>query len=112
MKELIYIVTWCLVTIVPQTTLMNPADKYDEFGREVYNPISLVKHYDCNHVKTFDNLDSAMLFYNNALNEGSNFYDMGQIKIERVNIDSMDADLYDMLRQIRSEQSDLFHLNN
>jgi len=105
MKELIYIVTWCLTSMTISPTLLSTAERYDEFGREIFNPMVLKRSYDCNHAETFTDRDSAMAFYERARNEVSGYNGLfDEEGVVNVELDSMDLGLYELLRDIRSEQ--------
>ena len=104
MKELIYIVTWCLVSWNPTVTLLHESEKYDEFGREIYNPIMLKETVDCGHSRTFISLDSAQEFYARALSSSRGFMYMDEGVLNNITLDSMDLNLYCLLRFIKQTQ--------
>lgn len=63
-----YIVTWCILISGPveQTYEVHT----DEFGREQYEIVWKDPTYeDCDHIRVFENKDSAKVFYNRAIRE-------------------------------------------
>jgi len=95
MKEWIYIVTWCLVSQTPNFTLpARQTTTTDDFGRTIieYHTPEPIINKDCEHSKTFTDRDSALIFYNSALN-ATNFYyynsDINGEAVTNVKLDSL-----------------------